>query len=70
MALRVWYEALARGGVLLLKIPDKRYTFDSRRSRTPLSHLLVEHEHADLFDWRSHYAEFVENVQARKPVGT
>jgi SAM-dependent methyltransferase len=68
MALRVWYEALARGGVLLLKIPDKRYTFDSRRSRTPLSHLLAEHEHPDLFDWRSHYAEFVKNVQARKPV--
>ena len=45
MALRVWYEALARGGVLLLKIPDKRYTLDSRRSRTPLSHLLAEHEH-------------------------
>jgi hypothetical protein len=45
MALRVWYEALASGGVLLLKIPDKRYTFDSRRSRAPLSHLLAEHEH-------------------------
>jgi hypothetical protein len=49
MALRVWYEALASGGVLLLKIPDKRYTFDSRRSRAPLSHLLAEHEHPDLF---------------------
>jgi hypothetical protein len=45
-----------------------RVWFDSRRSRTPLSHLLAEHEQPDLFDWRSHYAEFVENVQARKPV--
>jgi SAM-dependent methyltransferase len=68
MALRVWYEALAPSGVLLLKVPDKRYTFDSRRSRTPLTHLLAEHEYPDLFDWRSHYAEFVENVHGRKPV--
>lgn len=68
MALRVWYEALTPGGVLLLKVPDKRYTFDSRRCRTPLTHLLTEYERPDLFDWRSHYAEFVENVHGRKPV--
>jgi SAM-dependent methyltransferase len=28
LALRAWYQALAPGGVLLLKVPDKRYTFD------------------------------------------
>ncbi|PYU29224.1 MAG: methyltransferase type 11 [Acidobacteria bacterium] len=68
MALRVWYDALAPGGVLLLKVPDKRYTFDSRRSRTPLAHLVAEYEHPELFDWRSHYAEFVENVHGRQPM--
>jgi SAM-dependent methyltransferase len=67
MALRGWYEALAPGGVLLLKVPDKRYTFDFRRSRTPLAHILAEYEHPELFDWPSHYAEFVENVHGRKP---
>ena len=30
-ALRHWYEVLKPDGVLLLKIPDKRYTFDVRR---------------------------------------
>ena len=35
-ALRHWYQSLASGGVLLLKVPDKRYTFDVRRMRTPL----------------------------------
>lgn len=67
MALRDWYEALAPGGALLLKVPDKRYTFDSQRSRTPLAHLVEEHEHPESFDWRSHYAEFVEKVHGRKP---
>ena len=67
MALRLWYEALAPGGALLLKIPDKRYTFDVKRSRTPLAHLLAEYEHPDSFDWPSHYADWVENVDGRKP---
>ena len=66
-ALRVWYGALAPGGALLLKVPDKRYTFDSRRSRTPFAHLLAEYEHPEASDWRSHYAEFIERVHGRKP---
>jgi SAM-dependent methyltransferase len=67
VALRGWYEVLAPEGVLLLKVPDKRYTFDVRRCRTPLDHLVTEHEHPELFDWQGHYAEFVENVHGRKP---
>jgi predicted SAM-dependent methyltransferase len=65
LALRTWYDLLAPAGVLLLKIPDKRYTFDSKRSRTPLAHLLEEYEHPDSFDWRSHYADWLENVDGR-----
>ncbi len=60
MALRSWYEALAPGGVLLLKVPDKRYTFDLHRSRTSLAHLLNEHQNPDQFDSRAHYADWVE----------
>jgi SAM-dependent methyltransferase len=67
LALRAWYQALAPGGVLLLKVPDKRYTFDVRRSRTPISRLLAEYEHPELFDWRAHYTDWVENVDGRKP---
>ena len=59
MALRSWYEALAPGGVLLLKVPDKRYTFDVHRSRTPLAHLVDEHHNPDKFDNRAHYADWV-----------
>jgi len=66
-SLRIWYEALAPGGVLLLKVPDKRYTFDSRRPRTRLAHLLEEYDHPELFNWRSHYLEFVQYVHSHHP---
>lgn len=61
-ALRAWYDALARGGALLLKVPDKRYTFDASRQRTSLSHLLAEPD-----DQREHYADWVTYVGNRSP---
>ena len=69
-ALEAWYHALAPGGVLLLKVPDKRHTFDIRRSRTPLPRLISEHEHPESFDWRSHLVDWEENVNARTPPET
>jgi len=69
-AIRAWYEALSPGGALLIKIPDKRYTFDFRRERTPLARLISEHEDRGSFDWQAHYAEFVEKVHGRKPDAT
>jgi SAM-dependent methyltransferase len=68
-ALRSWYDALAPGGVLLLKVPDKRFTFDLHRSRTPLAHLLEEHRNPTRFDTRAHYADWVENVGGQNPAG-
>jgi SAM-dependent methyltransferase len=62
LALRSWYEALAPGGVLLLKVPDKRYTFDVHRARTPLAHLINEHNNPERFDTWAHYADWVEIV--------
>ena len=58
-ALRTWYDALAPGGVLVLKIPDKRYTFDAKRDRTPLQHLIAETNDPQAFDARAHYADWV-----------
>ncbi len=59
-ALRTWYDALAPGGALLLKVPDKRYTFDVKRARTPLDHLLRE-----THDQREHFEDWVANVGNR-----
>ncbi|MFQ5664148.1 MAG: methyltransferase domain-containing protein [Terriglobia bacterium] len=65
--LRAWYEALAPGGALLLRVPDKRYSFDRHRQRTPLAHLVEEYEHPERFDRRAHFADWVEKVHDRKP---
>jgi SAM-dependent methyltransferase len=61
-ALREWYRVLAPQGVLVLKIPDKRYTFDLYRPRTPLQHLVAEDANPVAFDRRAHFTEWVECV--------
>jgi predicted SAM-dependent methyltransferase len=65
-ALKNWYRVLAPDGVLVLKIPDKRYTFDIRRQRTPLEHLIAEESNHEQFDKRAHFAEWVEHVVGRE----
>jgi SAM-dependent methyltransferase len=66
-ALGHWYDVLRPGGVLLLKIPDKRFTFDVKRERTPLPHLIAEDEAGEAsFDKRAHFEDWVENVVGRE----
>ena len=66
-ALRSWYYSLRRGGVLLLRVPDKRFTFDVHRKRTPLEHLIEEYENPERFDNDAHYADWVAHVVGHKP---
>ena len=66
-ALKSWYEALRRGGTLLLKVPDKRFTFDRKRRRTSLQHLIEEFENPGQIDIRAHFADWVKNVSGRRP---
>jgi len=65
-ALKSWYEALRSGGTLLLKVPDKRFTFDHRRERTSLKHLIGEYEDPSSIDVRAHYADWVERVNGKE----
>jgi SAM-dependent methyltransferase len=37
------YRVLKPGAVILVFLPDRRYTFDRQRSATPLAHLIAEH---------------------------
>jgi SAM-dependent methyltransferase len=66
-ALRVWYEALAPRGALLLKVPDKRYTFDANRSRTPLARLIAEYHRPETLNFRAHYSDWSEKVGGMSP---
>jgi len=38
------HRVLRVGGIGLLFLPDRRYTFDRRREATPLEHLVADHE--------------------------
>jgi SAM-dependent methyltransferase len=66
-ALRAWYEALAPKGALLLKVPDKRYTFGANRSRTPLARLVEEYHHPETLDFWAHYSDWSEKVGGMRP---
>lgn len=66
-ALEAWYEALAPGGALLLKVPDKRYTFDAKRLRTPLARLVDEYRRPEALNFRAHYSDWSEKVGGMSP---
>ncbi len=43
-ALREWLRVLKTGGILVLVVPDKQYTFDQHRPYTTFEHLLDDYE--------------------------
>jgi SAM-dependent methyltransferase len=62
---------LKPGGVLFYAVPDKRYTFDSRRPLTPLDHMVADHEHGAERSRRGHYEEWARLVvDGEAPAGS
>lgn len=53
---------LRPGGVLFYAVPDKRYTFDSRRPPTPLEHIVADHEQGAERSRAEHYDEWARLV--------
>jgi len=53
---------LKPGGVLFYAVPDKRYTFDSRRPLTPLDHMVADHEQGAERSRAEHYDEWTRLV--------
>ena len=53
---------LRPGGVLFYAVPDKRYTFDFRRTRTPLEHVVADHENGPEGSRSEHYLDWVRLV--------
>jgi predicted SAM-dependent methyltransferase len=58
-------RVLRPGGVLLLTLPDARYTFDAGRRRTSVRHVLRDHELGPKESRNQHYREWatVEGLQ-------
>ncbi len=52
--------------MLFYAVPDKRYTFDFRRPRTPLSHVVSDHENGPEASRSDHYLEWVLLVDSRR----
>lgn len=74
-ALREWHRILKNDGLLMLALPDKRFTFDAPRARTPLAHLIEDHRSADpphvrnrmhLDEWATHVEQLAEGSAERK----
>jgi SAM-dependent methyltransferase len=53
---------LRPGGILFYAVPDKRYTFDFRRPRTPLSHVIADYENGPTGSRQAHYLEWARLV--------
>jgi len=62
-ALTEWHRLLKPDGILFLAVPDKRFTFDRDRQRTPLQHLVDDNTSTlgvkdlnfdHLKDWATH----------------
>jgi SAM-dependent methyltransferase len=53
---------LKPGGILFYAVPDKRYTFDFRRPRTPLEHMISDHEQGSERSRGEHYEEWARLV--------
>jgi SAM-dependent methyltransferase len=61
---------LRPGGVLFYAVPDKRYTFDSRRPPTPLEHVVADHEEGAERSRAGHYDEWARLVvDSEAPAG-
>jgi SAM-dependent methyltransferase len=72
-ALTEWLRMLRIGGLLLISLPDKRYTFDHARARTTLAHLQEDHASAappqernlaHLHDWAEHVEGLAPGTEA------
>jgi SAM-dependent methyltransferase len=68
-AIAEWHRILKPAGLLLISLPDKRYTFDFRRQRTPLAHLEADHQSSADPQARNecHLLEWAEHVERLQP---
>lgn len=68
-ALIEWRRILKPDGLLMLALPDKRFTFDASRPRTTLFHLIDDHASSapPLVRNRAHLEEWAEHVEHLRP---
>lgn len=58
------FRILRPGGLALIAIPDKHYTYDRGRALTPLAHLWADYENDVTENDDEHYLDFLRHVGA------
>jgi SAM-dependent methyltransferase len=56
-------RVLRQGGIAFIALPDKRFTFDIRRSLTSLDHLIRDFEEGPDWSASGHYLDWAQNVE-------
>lgn len=59
-AIAEWKRVIKEGGIIYAGVPDKRHTFDHKRHRTPLSHLIDDFEKDVNQNDKTHVSEYLE----------
>lgn len=67
-ALRAVSRALRNDGIVFIALPDKRFSFDKRRSITPLAHIIADYEQGPDRSLIQHYEDWSRNVEGLKGV--
>jgi SAM-dependent methyltransferase len=57
-----WYRVVKPGGILYMIVPDRRLTFDSRRKRTSIAHLMDDFDRGTKASDATHIDEFFDGV--------
>jgi len=63
-ALHHFLRVLRPGGILFLTLPDARRTFDGRRPRTTVEHLMGDHREGPEVSRREHYEEWARIIES------
>jgi predicted SAM-dependent methyltransferase len=63
-ALTAFLRVLRAGGIVFLTLPDPRHSFDQRRARTTVEHVLRDHREGPETSRREHYEEWAHIVES------
>ncbi|MDX2186230.1 MAG: methyltransferase domain-containing protein [Opitutaceae bacterium] len=61
-AVEEMFRILKTGGIAVIAIPDKRFTFDSKRLETSFEHLWQDYQSQTVVSDDSHYLDFLESA--------
>jgi len=62
LALQNWVRVIKPGGKIFLVVPDKRSTFDAKRARTTIQHMILDYQSPSSERDFEHYLDLAINV--------